>query len=287
VAIERGVQLYEGTPLERLSHGEPVVLRTPLGSVRADRVVLAMNAWAARWAEICKRIVIVTGDIIVTPPIPDRLAAMGWTDGLTASDGRALLHYYRTTRDGRLMFGKGGMSGTFSFGGRIGNEVEGASPLTNYLLDAMHATFPALADVGAARSWRGPVDRSKSGLPFFAHLGGRANVVYAAGFSGNGIGPCYVAGKILSSLALDRRDEWSTCPLVRPPVRDFPPEPFRFIGSKFVRRALLAKDRADDQGRTVPLAARLAVRLAPAGLSPFAADNDAGADAAGVHLADR
>ena len=113
----------------------------------------------------------------------------------------------------------------------------------------MHAMFPALSQVKAEKSWRGPVDRSKSGLPFFWHLGKRRNVFFAAGFSGNGLGPSHLAGKILSALALERQDEWSTCPLVREPVRDFPPEPLRFFGSKLIRRALLAKDTAEDEGR--------------------------------------
>ena len=275
VALERGVRIYEHTPLGSLLHGNPAVLRTPKGKVTADRVVLAMNAWASRWAEVRKAIVVVTGDMFVTPPIPDRLEQIGWSDGLTASDGRALIQYYRTTRDGRLAYGKGGMSGTFSFGGRVGAEVEGASMYEDLLVDAMHTTFPDLADVGMAKSWRGPIDRSKSGLPLFWHLGALKNVFYAVGFSGNGIGPCHLAGRILTSLALERQDEWSKCPLVRGPTRDFPPEPFRLIGSKLIRHALIAKDRADDEGREPPLAARLAVRLAPAGVSPFkAADKE-------------
>lgn len=279
VALERGVKIYEHTPLRSLSHGHPAVIKTPKGQVNAERVVVAMNAWASRWAEVRKSIVVVTGDMFVTPPIPERLAQMGWNDGLTASDGRTLIEYYRTTRDGRLAYGKGGMSGTFSFGGRVGAEVEGASTSADAIVQAMHATFPGLADVGAARSWRGPIDRSKTGLPLFWHLGPLENVHYAVGFSGNGIGPCHIAGRILSSLALEREDEWSTCPLVRAPTRDFPPEPMRLVGSKMIRRALIAKDRADDEGRKPSLAARVAMRFAPAGLSPFESGEDDGSAA--------
>lgn len=64
---------------------------------------------------------------------------------------------------------------------------------------------------------------------------------------------------------------------MRAPTRDFPPEPFRYVGSKLIRRALLARDAADDAGRPVPLAARLLARLAPAGLSPFEAASQDGA----------
>ena len=274
VAIERGVKIFEHTPLDTLIQGSPAVIKTPSGKVTADRVVLAMNAWASRWAEVRKSIVVVTGDMIVTPPIPERLEQIGWNDGLAASDGRALVHYYRTTRDGRLAYGKGGMSGTFSFGGKVGAEVEGASRHEDTIIKAMHTTFPDLADVGMAKSWRGPIDRSKSGLPFFSNLGSAKNIFYAVGFSGNGIGPCHLAGRILASLALERSDEWANCPLVRSPTRDFPPEPLRLLGSNMIRHALAAKDRADDEGRKPPLAARLGARLAPAGVSPFKTGGD-------------
>ena len=269
VALERGVEIYEHTPLENLEHGAPALIRTPRGRIKADRVVLAMNAWASRWAEIRKSIVVVTSDMVVTPPIPEALNALGYKDGLTVSDGRTLVEYYRTTRDRRLAFGKGGMAGTFSFGGRIGREVEGASEHETSLMQAMHRTFPTLASAGIHKSWRGPIDRSKAGIPRFWRLGDRENVVYAAGFSGNGIGPCHLAGRILGAMALEKQDEWSECGLVRPAERDFPPEPFRMIGSKMIRSALAAKDRADDEGREPSGYAKLAMRFAPAGVSPF------------------
>lgn len=275
VALELGVRIFEQSPLTTLEHGTTVTLRTPRGKALASRVVITMNAWALRWAEIRRSVVAVSGDIIATPPIPERLAQLGWRDGLVVSDGRTLIQYYRTTRDGRLLYGKGGMSGGFSFGGRVGPEVEGRSELVAALEHEMHRSFPALRDVRVATSWRGPVDRSMSGLPHFWRLGGQPNVHYGVGFSGNGIGPCFLAGDILSALALERRTEWSDCPLVRAPTRDFPPEPFRYVGSHVLRHALLAKDSADDAGRTPSWATRLAMRFAPAGLSPFAAEAEA------------
>ena len=269
VAIERGVRVFEHTALESLEHGVPAVIRTAHGRVRAERVILAMNAWAARWAAVRQAIVVVSGDIVATAPIGEHLDRIGWRDGLGISDGRALVHYYRTTPDGRVVFGKGGMSGEFCFGGHIGKAVEGASSIAGQVADGFRRTYPLLTDVDITHSWRGPIDRSDSGLPFFASLGRTGNVHYAAGFSGNGVGPCYLAGRILASLALEKRDEWSQCGLVRNPARDFPREPVRFIGSHLLRRALIAADEAADAGQAPPLAARVLGRFAPAGVSPF------------------
>ena len=278
VAIERGVRIYESTPLNSLSLTNPAIVQTPKASVRAEKVVLAMNAWSVRWAAIRKAVAVVSGDIIITPPIPDELEQMGWTDGLGVSDGRALVHYYRTTLDGRIAFGKGGMSGRFCFGGHVGNQVEGESELSGHLLDWLRKIYPTLSSMAAPTSWRGPVDRTQSGLPVFWHLGDYKNVFFGVGFSGNGVGPTHLAGKILASLALERQDEWASCPLVRAPERDFPPEPFRYLGSNLIRTALEEKDRADDEERAPSLRSRLLVRLAPAGVSPFKTTSEAEAE---------
>ena len=274
VAIERGVRIYEHTPLNALDLTNPAIVRTPKASVRAEKVVLAMNAWSVRWAAIRKAVAVVSGDIIMTPPIPEALEHMGWTDGLGISDGRALVHYYRTTLDGRIAFGKGGLSGRFCFGGYVGDAVEGESQLSGQLVDWLQKIYPTLSGMDAPTSWRGPVDRTQSGLPIFWHLGDHKNVFFGVGFSGNGVGPTYLAGKILAGLALEQQDEWASCPLVRAPTRDFPPEPFRYLGSNLVRNALEEKDRADDEDREPSMRSRLLARLAPAGVSPFKTEPD-------------
>jgi glycine/D-amino acid oxidase-like deaminating enzyme len=65
-----------------------------------------------------------------------------------------------------------------------------------------------------AKSWTGPIDRSVTGIPFFGRLDGRADLLYGLGFSGNGVGPTVVGGRIMASLALESDDEWADCGLV-------------------------------------------------------------------------
>ena len=94
-------------------------------------------------------------------------------------------------------------------------------------------------------------------------------MLYGVGYSGNGVGPCHVGGKILSSLALEKQDEWSECGLVRPLGHDFPPEPIRYFGGKLVRSAIARSDAAADAGRAPGPFTRYLASFAPAGLSPF------------------
>ena len=87
------------------------MLRTPNGVLTAYKVVLAINAHAAGVRELHRKIVAITSDMVSTPPIPERLAEIGWTGGECISDSQLQIHYYRTTTDGRIAFGKGGWGG--------------------------------------------------------------------------------------------------------------------------------------------------------------------------------
>jgi hypothetical protein len=114
--------------------------------------------------------------------------------------------------------------------------------------------------------WCGPIDRSTDGVPIFGHLGRRENIVYGVGWSGNGVGPSVLGGKILASLALGLDNEWSRTPLIDHPHPSFPPEPVRFLGAHVVREAVIRKERAEAQAQQPHALAVGLSRLAPAGL---------------------
>jgi hypothetical protein len=126
-----------------------------------------------------------------------------------------------------------------------------------------------LGDVPVVSDWKGPIDRTRTGLPFFWRLGGRDDLLAGVGFSGNGVGPSHVGGRILASLALGRDDEWSRAGLVRDPVGSFPPEPVRHVGGRVIRAAVARKEAAEDAGRKPSWLDLKLVSLAPAGLVPL------------------
>jgi glycine/D-amino acid oxidase-like deaminating enzyme len=276
VALERGVRIHERSPMVRLERTAPLQVHTPHGSATADHVVIATNAWAVAFAEIRRRLLVVGSDVVATVPAPDRLHEIGWRDGLAISDSRLLVHYYRTTLDGRIAFGKGG--GHLPFGRWLGRRFEGASPRAAEVERSFRMLYPALSSVTVDRSWTGPIDRSRNALPFFGRLGGRPDVVYGVGYSGNGVGPSFLGGRILASLATGSDDEWSSCGLVGTRPGRFPPEPFRFVGGTMVRAAIARKERAEDEGRRPHSLDRRLVSLAPAGLVPTPGEEGAAPD---------
>ncbi|KNX77645.1 FAD-dependent oxidoreductase [Pseudomonas sp. 250J] len=265
VALQRGVRIHEGTAMTGLEHGAPVQVRTRAGTVRADRVVLGLNAWMARaFPQFERSVAIVSSDMVITEPCPELLRRIGLDSGVSVLDSRIFVHYYHNTSDGRLMLGKGG--NTFAYGGRMLPVFDQPSPYQPLLRESLGEFFPALAEVPLAASWNGPSDRSVTGLPFFGRLDGQGNVFYGFGYSGSGVGPCHMGGQILSSLALGQDNAWTRSPLVKGPLGQFPPEPVRYLGSLLVRNAIRRKERAEDRGvRPRRLDVRLAKFAAAAG----------------------
>ncbi len=177
-----------------------------------------------------------------------------------------MVHYYRLMSGGRMAFGKGG--GRLAFDRRVGERFDGASPRAAWVATAMRRLYPQRADVPLAMSWTGPIDRTFDGLPFFTWLG-RPDLVCGLGFSGNGVGPAVLGGRILASIALGREDEWSRCGLLRAPPRGLRPNRCGTWG-RVVQLAVERKEVAEDDARSPTRAARWLARLAPAGLVPVA-----------------
>jgi glycine/D-amino acid oxidase-like deaminating enzyme len=281
VLLERGVTIREGTRLRRLRPGGPggrVVLKTEVvapdvadtreaggpppgagGTLVADRVVLALNAWAASWRPFGSRLVTWSSYIVLTEPIPDRLAQIGYTSGHAISDGRFTNHYWQATADGRIAFGGGG--GRAGYGGRLGDWVTHDLGSVRLAARGFRRLYPQLADVALVDAWGGPIDIAPDHLPVFGTLG-PGNVHYGHGYSGTGVGPSHLGGRILAALALDRLDDpVARLPLVEHRSRRFPPEPFRFMGARVIREAIVAKEQRDDLGRSSPRLLRELVRL--------------------------
>jgi len=246
VALRRGVRIFEHSPLVDLQRGAPLTVTTPRGSVAARFVVLATNAWIAQLRELRRRLVVISTDAIVTPPIPGRLPP-AVADGMGVTDARRLLNAFRGTADGRLFMCRSG--GSLTFGGRLGDRYEGASPRVAEMLGHLHRAFPALADVGAATSWRGPIDYSVSGLPFVGAIPGSPGLYAAAGFSGNGLGPARIAGESLAAQILGGEDPLRGSSLTRPQTNQLPPEPVRYLGGRLVRAAIARKEGREDDDR--------------------------------------
>jgi glycine/D-amino acid oxidase-like deaminating enzyme len=266
-ALAAGVRIYEGTNVVGIEDGAHPVAVTTAGRVEANTVVAALNAWTvelAAFRRLSRTMIIVSSDMVATAPAPEVLASVGWTGGEAITDSRLMVHYHRTTLDGRVAIGRGG--GALVPATRVGDRFDYSPARCAEVAHGLHRFYPELARVPISHGWGGPIDRSMSGLPFFGRLPGSGNVVYGLGFTGNGVGPCVVGARILASLALREESRWSTNGLTRPPTQLFPPEPICSLGGRVVRRAVARKESIEDAGGEPGHIVRSLAGLAPAGL---------------------
>jgi glycine/D-amino acid oxidase-like deaminating enzyme len=143
-------------------------------------------------------------------------------------------------------------------GGRASDRLELDRGVVASTRESLGRFFPQTRSREVTHAWGGPIDVSPTHLPIF---GSRGRVHHGFGFTGNGVGPSFLGGEILARLALDRRDERTQLALVEPGRRLFPPEPFRYAGGALIRRALVAKDAAEDAGREPSLPTRVVASL--------------------------
>jgi glycine/D-amino acid oxidase-like deaminating enzyme len=259
-ALDAGVAVHERTRVTRVQPGDPNLLETPGGTVRSREVVLAVSAAAAGWPPLRSRLTNFGSYVVLTEPVPEPLEEIGWTRGEAIVDGRTFLHYFRTTSDGRVLMGSG--TGPIGFGGRIDARFFADTASMGRAERGLRRLLPALAGARITHAWGGPIDVSADRFPFIGTVPDR-RVRYAAGFSGNGVGPAWLAGQVLASLASGRDDEWTALPLVeRRPPRRLPPEPLKRLGGGVVRAAALAVEEAEEEGRR-PSALARAVASAP------------------------
>ena len=126
--------------------------------------------------------------------------------------------------------------------------------------------FPSIADVPIEDAWGGPIDISADHLPWVGSVHGRP-IHYGFGYSGNGVGPSLIVGRILAAMATERADDAALAlPLAigRAP-RPFPPEPARYVGARLVREAAARREsmeeRGEDPGRLLRELSRLPRRI--------------------------
>jgi glycine/D-amino acid oxidase-like deaminating enzyme len=242
-----GVRVFERSPLRRLRSGPwGCEAETPNARIRADACVLALgSASGGAGSPLRGRLTVTSSHIVLTEPVPDVLEEIGWTGGECITDARAMVHYMRTTPDGRIAFGWGG--GRIAFGARLRGRTELDRGIVQVVAAHLRSFFPGLEGRRITHAWGGPIDVSPSHLPVIVPVG--SDRVYGVfGYTGNGVGPSPMMGRIAASLALDRRDEHSRLALVDPAPRRVPTGAASWVGGNAIRAGLVAKEAAEERG---------------------------------------
>nr|WP_297459240.1 FAD-binding oxidoreductase [uncultured Halomonas sp.] len=183
-----GGVIYEQSPVTELTHGEPARLRTPRGSVIAERVVLAGNAYMQGLMPQLEGKSMPAGtQVIATVPLEETQANDILPTDRAVEDSNYLLDYFRLSGDRRLIYGGG-----VSYGGQDPESIE------SVIRPKLETTFPQLKGIGFEYAWSGTFLLTLNRLPQFGRLNG--NVYYAQGYSGHGVTCTHLAGRLIAEV---------------------------------------------------------------------------------------
>ena len=241
-ACERlGVRIVEHTWARRL-RGRPLSLQTEHGTVHAQRVALATSAFPSLARRIRLHTVPVYDYILMTEPLsPAQLSAIGWQNRQGISDGGNQFHYYRLSRDSRILWGR--YDAIYYFGRRVQARHDQRLATFRKLAEHFFHTFPQLDGFRFTHAWGGAIDTCTRFCAFYgtAHSG---QVAYAAGYTGLGVGASRFGAQVMLDLLVGEQTERTQLRMVRTRPVPFPPEPLAYLGIQATRWSLAHADRA-------------------------------------------
>jgi glycine/D-amino acid oxidase-like deaminating enzyme len=192
---DSSARVFERTAVQAVEpRGAGVVVSAPGGRVRAERVLLATNAYTRDLAFSPRRIVApLWVTLAETEPIePARLEATGWVSRAGVYTQHVILESYRPTARGTVVFGS-----------RLPQPPRGPlgarEPDPAVVADVargFHERFPSLRDVAPQRAWGGWIAMTPSWLPVAGET--TANVLYAVGYNGHGLAQAPYLGTLVA-----------------------------------------------------------------------------------------
>lgn len=235
--LDLGVRIHEHSRVTRL-HGSS--LSTATGSVRADRIALATNAFPSLLRRLRLYTVPVYDLVLVTEPLSTRrLESIGWRHRQGVGDASNLFHYYRLTRDDRILWG--GYLPVYHFGSRIDPAFEQRQSIHAMLARHFFTTFPQLDGLNFTHRWGGVIDTTTRFCAFFgtAHAG---KIGYALGYTGLGVGATRFGADVMLDLLYAEDTDRTRLRMVRERPLPFPPEPLRAAGIHLTRWSMSHAD---------------------------------------------
>jgi glycine/D-amino acid oxidase-like deaminating enzyme len=240
--LDLGVRLHENTPVAKLEeHDQMVIAHTPHGKVHTRHVALVTNAFPPLLKRISYYVVPVYDYVLMTEPLtPAQRDSIGWYGREGLSDGNNQFHYFRTTADGRILWG--GYDAIYHWNNGFGSHLENRSASFARLAEHFFQAFPQLEGLRFTHAWGGAIDTCSRFSPFWgtAHHGKTA---YTMGYTGLGVGATRFGAQVILDLLDNKKTERTELEMVRTKPLPFPPEPLRSVGISLSRWSLAQADR--------------------------------------------
>lgn len=242
VCLELEVRLFERTQATGLDEeAGGIIVHTQYGQVKAKKVALATNAFPPLLKRLKHYIVPVYDYALMTEPLTkEQRASIGWERRMGVGDAGNQFHYYRTSADGRILFG--GYDAVYHWNNGFGPHLETDHKTFGRLADHFFTTFPQLEGIRFTHAWGGAIDTCSRFSAFWGKaFNGR--LVYAVGYTGLGVGASRFGAQVMLDLLNGEDNERTRLKMVREKPVPFPPEPVRSAVVNFTRWSMDLADR--------------------------------------------
>ncbi|MBB6521836.1 NAD(P)/FAD-dependent oxidoreductase [Pseudoteredinibacter isoporae] len=243
LALESGADVYENTAVTELNrHSDHIQIKTANASIRADKVVLAVNAWGHAFdAEKNlrnKQRPIWTYQIVTEPLTEKEWKDIRWEGRMSIEDNRNLVHYTRITKCGRITLGGGRVNSDF------GTKMDQwhCEKSWQQLEKHLHWLFPTLKNKAIHYKWGGAVSVNLNMTPEISYLGDE-RIIQASGCMGHGVSLTQLNGRLITDLLQNKQSELSEFWIVNRRAIPMPPgNLLSYLGGNVISQTLNAMD---------------------------------------------
>jgi glycine/D-amino acid oxidase-like deaminating enzyme len=259
-AVERrGATIYEQTAVTDFTTGAYPALHTDRGHLRAKTIVLAGEAYLSRLPRLHRQVLPVYSLITLTEPLSEAdWQEIGWQGRECVDSCRYTVDYLSKTVDGRILFG--GRGAPYHFGSKIDDAYDRHGPTHTMLQGNVREWFPRLSQVKFTHTWGGPLGWPRDYMPSMS-FDPVAGLATARGYTGNGVATANLAGRVLADLITGVDSEITHLPCANHHSPNWEPEPFRYLGVRYVQRAFWRLDMKAERTGIPPNGRSIAERL--------------------------
>lgn len=242
--LELGVKIFEFSPVFEVKRANSgFTIKTEKGELTSEKILFATNAFSHLFPQLRRKQVPAFTYIVLTEPLGDEFfKEVGWRNRQGIEDARNLVHYYRLTKDNRLLMGGGDVG--VGFGKNM--DYDENEKIFNELKNYVKKVFPILKNVKFTHQWGGPVSVPLDMAPAIGKIGDE-RAYYSLGCVGHGVSLTNLNGKLLSDLLLGRKSELTEMFFVNRRTIPWPPEPVRFALSHIIRGYMRIEDKILDR----------------------------------------
>lgn len=197
IAKKSGADVLEHHPVELIEpRTDGVYIETSARIVRAEQVVVAVNAWLPTlFPSLARFVRPVRGQMLATQPMMER-----WLDvPVYSHDG---FYYVRQTRTGILLAGG---ARHLHQDAEVGYDCLPTAPVQADIEDYLRQHFPRSAGMQVEMRWGGTMGFSPDALPVVGSLSEMPGSLWAAGFTGHGMSYGFRFGKLLADMMANER----------------------------------------------------------------------------------